>query len=42
MIETILRNKGAVGSAVIDGERRLNIEIDGERYHRNWIGEPSL
>ena len=25
--------------AVLDGERRLNIEIDGERYHRNWDGE---
>jgi len=20
-------------------DRRLNIEIDGERYHRNWTGE---
>jgi very-short-patch-repair endonuclease len=25
--------------AVIDGERRLDIEVDGERYHRNWTGE---
>ncbi|MDY7011007.1 MAG: AAA domain-containing protein, partial [Planctomycetota bacterium] len=25
--------------AVLDGERRLNIEIDGEQYHRNWDGE---
>jgi very-short-patch-repair endonuclease len=25
--------------AILDGERRLNIEIDGERYHRNWDGE---
>lgn len=25
--------------AVIDGDRRLNIEVDGERYHRNWTGE---
>lgn len=25
--------------ALIDGERRLDIEIDGERYHRNWDGE---
>ena len=25
--------------ALLDGERRLNIEIDGERYHRNWNGE---
>jgi very-short-patch-repair endonuclease len=25
--------------AVIDGERRLNIEVDGEQYHRAWNGE---
>ncbi|MBT8420482.1 MAG: DUF559 domain-containing protein, partial [Gammaproteobacteria bacterium] len=25
--------------AIIVGDRRLNIEIDGERYHRNWDGE---
>lgn len=25
--------------AVVDGNRRLNIEIDGEQYHRNWDGE---
>jgi len=25
--------------ALIDGKRKLNIEIDGERYHRNWDGE---
>jgi len=25
--------------AIIAGERKLNIEIDGERYHRNWDGE---
>jgi very-short-patch-repair endonuclease len=25
--------------AVICGERRLNIEVDGERYHRAWDGE---
>ena len=25
--------------ALISGDRRLNIEIDGERYHRNWTGE---
>jgi len=24
---------------LIDGERRLAIEVDGERYHRNWNGE---
>jgi very-short-patch-repair endonuclease len=25
--------------ALISGKRRLNIEIDGEFYHRNWDGE---
>jgi very-short-patch-repair endonuclease len=25
--------------ALLDGTRRLGIEIDGERYHRNWDGE---
>lgn len=25
--------------AMVNGDRRLNIEIDGERYHRNWDGE---
>jgi very-short-patch-repair endonuclease len=25
--------------ALLDGERRLNIEVDGERYHRSWNGE---
>jgi very-short-patch-repair endonuclease len=25
--------------AVIVGDRRLNIEVDGERYHRSWTGE---
>ncbi|MGE5340672.1 MAG: endonuclease domain-containing protein [Candidatus Omnitrophota bacterium] len=25
--------------AIIDGNRRLNIEIDGEHYHRSWDGE---
>jgi len=25
--------------AIIVNDRRLNIEIDGERYHRNWDGE---
>jgi very-short-patch-repair endonuclease len=28
--------------AIIDGERRLDIEVDGERYHKNWDGELSL
>jgi very-short-patch-repair endonuclease len=28
--------------AVIHGDRRLNIEVDGERYHRNWTGELCL
>jgi len=25
--------------ALISGSRRLDIEVDGERYHRNWDGE---
>ena len=25
--------------AVFGGDRKLDIEVDGERYHRNWIGE---
>ena len=25
--------------AVIDGERRLSVEVDGERYHLDWSGE---
>ena len=25
--------------ALFDGERRLDIEVDGERYHRAWDGE---
>lgn len=25
--------------ALFAGDRKLNIEIDGERYHRNWDGE---
>jgi very-short-patch-repair endonuclease len=28
--------------AVIVGDRRLNIEVDGERYHRSWTGELCL
>lgn len=28
--------------AVIVGNRRLNIEVDGERYHRSWTGELCL
>lgn len=28
--------------AVIDGDRRLNIEVDGEYYHRSWTGELCL
>ena len=31
--------KYALDFAVLNGERRLNIEVDGERYHRNWDGE---
>jgi very-short-patch-repair endonuclease len=25
--------------ALFDGERKLDIEVDGERYHREWTGE---
>ena len=25
--------------ALFDGKRMLDIEVDGERYHRNWTGE---
>lgn len=25
--------------AILDGERKLDIEVDGEQYHRNWDGE---
>lgn len=28
--------------AIIVGNRKLNIEIDGERYHRSWTGELCL
>jgi very-short-patch-repair endonuclease len=28
--------------AVIVGGRRLNLEVDGERYHRSWTGELCL
>ena len=25
--------------AIFDGDRKLNIEIDGEQYHKDWTGE---
>jgi very-short-patch-repair endonuclease len=28
--------------ALFDGDRRLNIEVDGEKYHRSWTGELCL
>ena len=28
--------------AIVVGNRRLNIEVDGERYHRSWTGELCL
>jgi very-short-patch-repair endonuclease len=31
--------KYALDFAVFSEDRRLNIEVDGERYHRNWTGE---
>lgn len=29
----------ALDFAVLSGERCLDVEVDGERYHRNWDGE---
>ena len=31
--------KYALDLAIIDGERKLDIEVDGEKYHKNWNGE---
>lgn len=31
--------KYAADFLMLDGERKLVVEIDGERYHRNWTGE---
>lgn len=31
--------KYSLDLAVFDGKRRLDIEVDGERYHRQWDGE---
>ncbi|MEW8025273.1 MAG: AAA domain-containing protein [Candidatus Thiodiazotropha sp.] len=31
--------KYALDLALFDGNRMLDIEVDGERYHRNWTGE---
>jgi len=28
--------------AIFDGGRKLNVEVDGERYHRDWTGELCL
>jgi very-short-patch-repair endonuclease len=28
--------------AVVVGKQRLNVEVDGERYHRSWTGELCL
>lgn len=28
--------------AIVIGNRRLNVEVDGERYHRSWTGELCL
>ncbi len=25
--------------AIFDGDRQLNVEVDGERYHKDWTGE---
>lgn len=32
-------DKYVLDFALMDGGRKLNIEVDGERYHRNWTGE---
>lgn len=32
-------DKYVLDFAVLDGDRRLDVEVDGERYHRNWDGE---
>ena len=29
----------ALDLAIFVGERRLDVEVDGERYHKNWTGE---
>lgn len=29
----------ALDLAIIDGDRKLDVEVDGERYHREWTGE---
>tara|TARA_R110002126_G_C10490543_1_gene503785 strand:+ start:33218 stop:36574 length:3357 start_codon:yes stop_codon:yes gene_type:complete len=31
--------KYALDLAIVDGDRLLDIEVDGEKYHRNWTGE---
>lgn len=31
--------KYALDLALFDGKRMIDIEVDGERYHRNWTGE---
>lgn len=31
--------KYALDLAIFVGERKLDIEVDGERYHRSWTGE---
>jgi very-short-patch-repair endonuclease len=31
--------KYTLALVLVDGDRKLDIEVDGERYHRNWDGE---
>jgi len=38
-IPQYLEENYALDFAVFDGDRRLDIEVDGERYHRDWTGE---
>ena len=35
----LVEKRYALDFALIEGDRRLAIEVDGERYHRNWDGE---
>lgn len=39
LIPQYVIEKYTVDFLMVDGNRKLVIEIDGERYHRNWTGE---
>ncbi len=36
---TVPGGEVCAGLALLSGDRRLAIEIDGDRYHHNWDGE---